>query len=189
MALNAAQCADGLLGAIAGYAYMNYDGTFISDENGKPKIQQHSLNISDYASQFADAYHMYASQGLVLGATNGDGEKSILASMIEDCASYGSAIENIQRLAQGFADYWATVCVTPGSPAHGGTSVVGVVNDSQTRVNQYYDAIVSSYRNYDDKPYFYDFVMNIESVVKTVIWTVSEVIPDQGVKTFPETIV
>lgn len=189
MSLSPSKAAELLLQAIAEYAYMNSEGEPEYDEDGNLLIHQNTLNISDYAHDFSVAYHDYASDGEVLGAESGDGDKSILYEMIIQCAEYGSVDEGvITIIAEGFADYWSTACVTPGEPAHGGVSVVSISNDSSSKVSEYYSAIVNSYRDEYETPFYLHFISNVESVVKQVIWKVTELMSDGSTQTFNENI-
>lgn len=187
MALDPSAGASNILEAIASFAYMNDDGSAKLDEDGNPIIQSKSLTFSDFADSFATAYHDYASEGTVPGALSGDGDKSILSDALLSCNDNGSDKESINILASGIANYWATVCVTPGTPAHGGSAVTDVSNDSASRVSEYKSAIEGSYSSSESQPYFQNFVQNIENVVKTVVWTVTETV-DGSPKTFTESI-
>lgn len=187
MALDSSTGANNILDAITSYAYTDSDGKSLTDDAGSPIIQSKTLSFSDFADVFATAYHNYASNGTVPGAESGDGDKSILSATLTACYENGSNLESINILAQGLADYWATVCVTPGDPAHGGTTVTDVTNDSSSRVLAYKTAIENSYRSSKTLPYFEHFVENVEAVVKTVIWTVTETV-DGSPKTFTESI-
>src|SRR5690606_8981802 len=76
------------------------------------------------------------------------------------------------------ASYWATVAVTPGAPAHGGTAVVSVVNDAMAHVADFAAAISASITSSEQKPYFQYLIANIETMaVKKSIWPVTERMP------------
>ena len=124
----------------------------------------------DYPAAFADAYDAYAAAGVVLGAANTGGTKSIIEDELRNPGI------SVATLAQAFADYWATVAVSPGTPAHGGTSVVSVVNNSASLVSAFAAAITASLRATESTPYFEEFISNIEDVVLTIQWTVTETI-------------
>ena len=128
----------------------------------------------NYAPAFASAYETYASAGTVPGATNTGGTESILEAFV---AAVISRVETIDEFAQALADYWATVAITPGSPAHGGTSVTSVVNDALSQVAAFRSAIVASITDVDTAPYFEQLIVNIENIgVSAVTWTVTELI-------------
>ena len=50
---------------------LNYDGSV------RPRDEYELGSPSDFAKAFANAYHDYASDGVVLGAISGGGDKSI----------------------------------------------------------------------------------------------------------------
>ena len=146
-------------------AYLEFVGL---DEDGKPNGNPPT---GDYPSLFAAGYKEYAEQGIVLGADNSGSNESIIEAALGKTTT-------VTDLATAFANYWATVAVIPGTPAHGGTSVISVVNDASTRVSAFEAAIEASITTTESKPYFFNFVNNIETMaVSTIIWTVTELMP------------
>lgn len=130
---------------------------------------------SDFVQAFADGYDTYAKAGVVPGAANAGGTKSLLTAVLSAQAVPATATF-VTTLAQALADYWATVAVTPGDPAHGGTSVATVTNNASTLVSAFAAAITASITTSESSPYFETFVVNIEEVVKTIVWTVTELV-------------
>ena len=157
-------------------SYLRYAGL---NGNGRPNGNPSTGN---YPSSFAAGYKEYAEQGIVLGADNSGGNESIIRAALGKNTT-------VTELATAFANYWATVAVLPGDPAHGGTSVISVVNDATTRVSAFEAAIVASITSTESKPYFFNFVNNIETMaVSTIIWTVTELMSSGSSSSFPETI-
>lgn len=136
-----------------------------------------------FPADFATAYDDYAALGIVLGADNTGGNKSFIETALENGVDTAG-------LAQAFADYWATVALDPGDPAHGGTAVVSVVNDAATKVALFEAAISASITDVESKPWFSVFVNNIQTMaVSTIVWTVTELMPPAATPTpFPEVI-
>lgn len=159
-------------------AYLDFVGL---DKDGKPTGNPPT---GDYPALFAAGYKEYAEQGIVLGADNSGSDESIIEFAIGKTTT-------VTELATAFANYWATVAILPGTPAHGGISVVSVVNDAATRVSSFEAAIEASMTTKESKPYFYNLVNNIETMaVSTIIWTVTEMMPTTppSPSPFPETI-
>lgn len=133
-----------------------------------------------FAGDFAFNYNEYAIQGLVPGVINTGGNIVFLENAIGNIT--------VQDLAQAFANYWATVAVTPGAPAHGGTSVASVVNDAIAKTALFENAINASITSTESTPWFQSFIENIEVIaVSNIIWTVTEIMPPNATPTpFPE---
>lgn len=126
---------------------------------------------TDYPAAFADSYDTYAAAGEVPGSTNTGGTKAAIANCLADQATLG-----VDTLAQALADYWATVALTPGTPAHGGSSVESVTNDAATRVAAFKDAITTSITAAESTPWFEQFIANVEAAAKQIQWTVTEMV-------------
>jgi hypothetical protein len=153
------------------------------DSEGKPSGNPPTGN---YPASFADSYNGYATQGAVLGALNSGGDASIIESFF---SSVDNSTAVITGLAQALAGFWATVAVTPGEPAHGGTAVEAVTNDALSLVGAFKSAITASITTQEKKPYFLHLVQNIQDIaVSQITWTVTEVMPDSSTADFPETI-
>lgn len=142
-------------------------------------------NAIDYPSDFADAYDDYATLGVVPGATNAGGTKSLIETAMNSIS--GNTIANATILGTAFANYWATVAIIPGTPAHGGSSVISVVNNAATLSAAFTAAIIASITASSQYPYFETFLDNIEGVVSTIVWIVTELIVITPTA-FPETI-
>jgi hypothetical protein len=128
---------------------------------------------STYPSDFANGYNTYGLDGIVLGGLNSGGD----TSQIEAILSGGKQVD-VTEFAQAFSDYWATVCIDPGVPSHGGMSVISSINNADTLVSLFVDAITASITNVESKPYFYNFIKNIEDIaVKQIQWTITELMP------------
>ena len=136
-----------------------------------------------FHADFAKAYDAYAKKGLALGVVNTGGDASIIELAL---ASTGPLEPSVDILANGLAGYWATVGLS-GDGAHGGAPV-SVVNNAMTLVPAFAAAITASIDpSAESKPYFEKFILNIEAVVKTIIWTVIEAMPPLATPTpFPE---
>lgn len=140
----------------------------------------------DYPMDFAVAYDTYARQGEVLGAINEGGNPAILANFLRSIP--GDSPATVRAFAQAFANYWSEVCITPGSPAHGGTSVIEVTNNALDLVAAFEAAIRTSLTTQEMKPYFYHFINNLEAIaVSQIVWTITEAMPPSGSPaSFPE---
>lgn len=152
-------------------AGLNADGT----PSGNPPA-------GDYPASFAAAYDAYVQEGVVPGAENTGGNINILDAVLRS----GGNI-SVNTLAQAFADYWATVAVTPGDPAHGGTTVVSVTNNASSMISVFAQAIQSSLTSVESKPYFHQFISNLQGAAQQIVWTVTELVAGSS-QSFPETI-
>lgn len=153
------------------------------DSSGKPSGNPAS---GDYPSAFAAGYDNYAKEGIVLGAENNGGTKMIIETFLRGVSSRSQTITDF---AQALAEYWATVAITPGLPAHGGIEVVSISNDALSHVADFETAIRASITQTESKPYFHQFVSNIETMaVRKIIWTVVELMPGSppSPTSFPE---
>ena len=130
----------------------------------------------NFAADFADAYNTYAMTGLVLGALNTGGEKALLEAAIKQTNS--TVGNGSDTLAKGFAGYWATVCIVGGVPSHGGIAVVSSVNNAMTLEAAFKAAVMKGLdSSKDGQPYYETLITDVETVVKTIAWTVVEMIP------------
>lgn len=142
------------------------------------------LGDIDYPTAFSDAYDAYAMGGEIIGAPSGGGNKAAIKGALAGLASTPASVD---VLAQSFADYWSSFALV-GDGAHGGAPV-SVVNDASTKVSAFKSAIQSSMGNAEQAPYYEAFAANIEAVVKTIVWTVTEAMPPAATPTaFPEMI-
>lgn len=116
----------------------------------------------DFPADVADAYDSYAAQGTVIGAVNSGGDAGIIEAALR------AAPTDADSLGQAFADYWATVALTP---APGNTLVV---NDALAKAALFVSAVEQSITDSPSDPPFEQFIKNIEdTAVKSVIWTVT----------------
>ena len=139
----------------------------------------------DFPANWATAYDTYAAGGEVPGAQNQGGNKIIIEAFLRGLVSKDNVIE----FAEVLANYWATVAVIPGAPAHGGTSVISVTNDAASKVGLFESAIRASITESRSEPFFQHFIENVQNIaVSQVIWSVTEDTPS-GPVTFPENIV
>lgn len=142
----------------------------------------------DFGAVFASSYEKYSVTGTVLGASHGSQDPSLLENFINGL----SGATTVTDLATVFANYWATVAILPGSPAHGGLSVVSVVNDAAAKVSLFEAAITASIGNKINRPFYEEFINNLYNIaVSNIVWTVTELIqvgPSTVPTPFPETI-
>lgn len=139
--------------------------------DGKPN---YSAPEGDYPVEWAKAYNAYAKLGLVLGAVNTGGDTSILEDFMRGVDGTAGSIDGF---AAALAAYWSAVAITSGAPSHGGTAVISVVNDAASKESAFKSAILASITASEGKPYFSALISNIEAVVKTIVWTVTEMMP------------
>lgn len=186
MALSSKKASDAIWGR-----YMRAVGL---DDNGELDYEEGEwvgVDLDSFQEDWAEGYDEYAKDGVVLGAENAGGDVSILVSALNSVKgqypSYGASID---ILANGLAQYWATVAVEEGTPAHGGIEVISVVNNAATLAPAFKAAITSSVTQNRSEPFFKVFVDNIENVVSTIIWSVTELMPTTppSPSTFMETI-
>lgn len=130
--------------------------------------------IGDYPEGFASAYNDYAKDGIVLGAANTGGTSILIEDFLR---GVDGTPDGVDSLATALANFWASVAIAPGAPAHGGTAVVSVTNDAATKIAAFKSAILASQTTEESTPYFSVFINNIETVVKTISWTVTEMMP------------
>lgn len=121
--------------------------------------------VTDFPLAFANAYHDYASLGVIPGAVSGGGDKGIIETFMRSVTSTPSMVDD---MAQMFADYWAGVGLVPAPPN------VSSVNNSSSLFSSYRQAIINSITQSDTQPYFNHFIANIETVVKSITWTITD---------------
>jgi hypothetical protein len=116
---------------------------------------------SNFATDFANAYKDYSQGGDVVGAASGSEDSSILQAFL----STGDFVTDAD-FGQALADYWSTCKLVPS----GGS--VSVSNDAASKVAAFTAAVTSSYSTTLSTPHYLNFITNIETVAKTIIWTV-----------------
>ena len=167
MALNPSVAALGIEDGYKPFAAIGDDGK----TTGNP-------SAGDYPNLFATAYDNYAAQGVVPGAENSGRTPIIIENFLRSGLAGSSS--PVTDFATALAEYWAAVAVVPGSPAHGGTEVVSVTNDAMSHVSDFEAAITSSLTTSESKPWFENFVQNVETIaVSTIVWTVTELLPPE----------
>lgn len=175
MALNPSTCAESI-----SLFYQNVAG-IDADGNPAPTLP------ADYPANFASAYDDYAAEGVVLGALNDGRSPEILENFMRTAT--GNDAQVITDFATALAEYWATVAVQPGLPAHGGSVVESVSNDAMAHIADFEAAILASMTSVESKPWFNQFVTNVENIaVSAIIWTVIEVLPPSTPTPFTEVI-
>lgn len=131
-----------------------------------------------YPQTVAALYDDYSAEGEVAGAFNEGGSEGILTDALGKNTTPA-------ELAQAFADYWATVAIIPGEPAHGGTTVLSVTNDALNQVGQFEQAIIESITDEPREPLFLHFVENLENIgIGAITWFVTEQFADGSTQTF-----
>lgn len=170
MSLNASGCASDLWVLLQGCAALNSDGS------PKPMGTQ---PVGDYALGFATIYNDYAKGGVIAGAMNSGGD----ASIIEAATRRESALDPADY-AMALAQFWSTVGIDPGSPAHGGSSVASVTNNAMAQVGAFLSAIQASMTTEEKKPYYLHYIQNLENAVKSITWQVTEIMPGGSPSTF-----
>jgi hypothetical protein len=182
MALSASSLAANIALAYQNFSNTNADGTPIIDSENTPTPPSASNN---FETIFANDYNTYGTAGIVLGAINSGGDTSGFVNVI---GSINNSSGFISAFASALVTYWSTAALINGTPAHGGVSVSKVVNDAGTKQSAFESAISSSYTQSKSEPFYLNFVQNIENVVKTIQWTVTEIMPNGSPSDFIETI-
>jgi len=116
----------------------------------------------NFPAAFASAYKTYSTLGVVVGASSGTEDESILEGVLSSGDNYITEGE----FGQALADYWATVKLLPSGGA------ISVSNNASSKVAEFTAAVLASYTTMDSQPYYLNFITNIEDVAKTIIWTV-----------------
>jgi len=160
-----------------------FSTTFIDDMNAYMSIDASGLTITtapgvvkpsigDFPNSFASAYETYSLTGEVLGAVHGAQELGIIEAYLKTFSN------TVIDFATALANYWATVLIVPGIPAHGGISVLSVSNDAASQVSAFASAITASLTSEYQLPLMKTLIDNIEAIaLPTITWTVIEIIP------------
>lgn len=137
-------------------------------------------SIGDYPSTFASTHETYSLSGEVLGAVHGNQQPDILETYLRTFST------SVTDFATALAEYWSTVLIVPGPPAHGGDVVTTVVNDAASKVASFEAAITTTFTTSLSTPVFINLINNIEQIaLPDVTWTVTELFDGSPV-TFPE---
>lgn len=142
------------------------------NSEGKPSG---NAPAGDFATAWARSYNAYASAGVVPGSVNTGGDASGIEQFFN---SVDNSTAMAGQFAQALADFWATVAIEPGQPAHGGINVISVTNDAAAHVSAFESAIHASVTNAVRAPYFLHLIENIQAIaVAQITWTVTELMP------------
>lgn len=117
---------------------------------------------ADFPLDFATAYDDYAAAGVVPETINNGGDVSI----IEDLLRAGEPTP--PDFAEALASYWSGVSIIPVPPN------TLVVNDALTRSAAFEAAIMASITIVESNPPYAAFIANLEGVVKSIQWTVTD---------------
>lgn len=131
------------------------------------------LSNADMARKLAQVYLDYSKAATVPGADMSAGGD---VSILEDAFQVVDPAAQVQKLATGICNYWATFA-TPGIPAHGGTAVESVTVAGASMITAMTAAIQSLVTDQEVPDPFVKFFQATEAVVKTIPVTVVEVIP------------
>lgn len=168
MALNNSIAIETILPAIKKAASLNDDFEPKKNEDGQTLQPSVSNNFED---EFANAYNEYAKSGIVMGALNEGAPTSIISDFIKAAPNSTASID---LMALGLGEYWSRVAIIPSVPAFGGVSVLNVSNNANTKVNDFRSAILNSITDQrEDTPYKTLFD-NLEVVIKSITWFVTE---------------
>lgn len=142
-------------------------------QTGFSAIVSSADGLSSKAMDFALVYDLYARDGTIAGADcSGGGPIALLVDAF-DCAGRNG---DVQKMALNICQYWQLV-PQPGTPSHGGTTVVSVVPVYATLVSAVQAAIESCITTtVKDEPYKKLFKA-IEDVLKTAPVIVTELLP------------
>lgn len=141
-------------------AFVNGEGTF--DEG------------YDLGRDFANEYHKYAKKGVVKGATNKGGVKSVLRQAFNQLAEGGASASNVLHLATAFATYWSGVALIPGPVTKHDLPLAVVGNDAMSLIGAFVGAIQSSLTDRRSNPPWFRLISNVQKVVKKIKWTIIE---------------
>ena len=89
------------------------------------QINNFVLTPTEVSSLMRDSYYNECKNGIILGVDVAAGG---IKSLLNTSFLGNNTPEVINNMAQTISDYWHTVN-TPGTPAHGGTSVTNVTTD------------------------------------------------------------
>lgn len=159
--------------------YISLDNSFLPLYNG----DQIESSVGDYPSSFASSYETYSLSGEVLGALHGAQSPDILESYLRTFST------SVTDFATALANYWSTVLIVPGAPAHGGKSVATVTNDASSQISAFESAIIATFTIQLETPVFVNLINNIEAIaLPSVTWFVTEVMPNDTLQTFTENV-
>jgi hypothetical protein len=146
MALNPTNCASAISAS-----YNTYTAT------GTPS--------GNYQQDFAAAYKAYSQAGTLSagGGVAGSESESIISSFLLGLTQ-GTTPEDFGAM---MASYWGTCMLIPSGGA------IGVVNNAASKAGAFTAAVQASYTTSESIPHFKTFIQNLETVAKTIQWTVT----------------
>ena len=148
-------------------------GQAFQDEIQAQIERETPLSNADMAKKLAKVYLDYSKAATVPGADMSAGGD---VSILEDAFQVVDPAAQVQKIATGICNYWATFA-TPGIPAHGGTAVESVTVAGAAMIPAMTAAIQSLVTDQEVLDPFVKFFQTTESVVKTIPVTVVEIIP------------
>ena len=132
--------------------------------------------IKSFYDEFCREYDKYAKKGtsLPLGILKPDGgEVDILIKAFR--GTEGGGKDNSVRIGTAFSNYWATMYITIAGNAPGYTFTGPIVNTAASLRPAFIDAVKASYTTQEKRPFFENLVSNVEKVVNSVTWSVTEI--------------
>lgn len=181
MALDSIVFSDEIIQGYLDFTALDSSGEPITDSDGVPVS-----GSGDFAQVFTDATEQHSLTGAVPGAVHGSQDTSIVYSYMSGLTQPGATVPNFATM---LANYWSTVLIVNGAPAHGGVSVVSVVNDAASKVSLFEQAVNSALTQSESKPWFETLATNIESIaLPGVTWTVTELMPNGSTQDFLEVV-
>lgn len=194
MALSSLPCARAIMDGLMGQCGLK-------DEDGDQDVTLEEIAAmpKGYPQAWRDAYDAYALKGKIVGAEVPVSSPAIIETFFVQMMSgrWRTADEVFYEFGLMFATYWDTVFVggpqAGGPPMHGGIKIVDVYNDAASKQPAFEAAIRAHVRrlgSMQTKPYFKEFIDDIEKVVKTITWYIVELMagPPMEEKIFPEKI-
>lgn len=169
MALVPSFAASEIFLALRAIAGLDADGNAIYIPPPPPPI--------DIPAVWAEEYNSYAKMGVIPGAENTGSNTAGIEAAIR--AGVNNNEDEIKELALVMLRFWYILAVTPSDPAHGGTEVVSVSNDSLEHRALFEDAVRASIDS-TDTVCFLALVGHVESMaLSQMVWTVTELVPSE----------
>lgn len=135
----------------------------------------HPTLPNNFVSSFGSAMNSLLSGGGVPGTSNTGANTSGLENILSNLSNSES---DVDALGEAFASMMSNVCITPGSPAHGGVAVISVTNDASSKGVQVASLLKSKITNQLHTPPYTNFADAFMSAVGTITWTVTELYSD-----------
>lgn len=124
-----------------------------------------SYPSGNFANAFVSAYKSYSQAGVLSagGGVAGSEDDSILTNFFN---SFSSDTTDA-AFGNAMASYWSTCLLIPSGGA------IAVVNNGASKAGAFIAAVTSSYSTTDSQPYYLSFIQNLETVAKTIQWTIT----------------